>query len=296
MARTSLVAAVLVTLAGTPIFAADLPVKARPIPPPVAAFSWTGCYVGANAGWIGGRTSYNTAPSGAYLNPAGVQAPPNAAGTGLLAGDFNSAVHRYRSDNSGGEVGGQIGCNWQTGVFVAGGEADFNWTGVRNSVTTSFGAFPSANPAFTVSPETESLTTRLNWLSTVRARGGFAWNQWLLYATGGLAIGQFDSRTSIVYGTSGTSPVFGGASHFGSNSTTRLGWTVGGGAEYAIDSHWSLKAEYLFVDFGKWSYASPLVTPAAAIPAGYSWSTSVSAREHLARIGFNYRFSDWFAR
>jgi len=66
----------------------------------------------------------------------------------------------------------------------------------------------------------------------------------------------------------------------------------GAGAEYAINNSWSLKAEYLYLDFGNWSYTSGLVTPAVAVPAGYTWTTSVRAREHIARIGVNYRFGD----
>ncbi len=76
----------LLAISAVPAAAADLPRKA-PIGTPMmaTAFSWSGCYIGANAGWVGGRTAYNTAPSGAYLSAAGPLAPPNAAGTGLLA-------------------------------------------------------------------------------------------------------------------------------------------------------------------------------------------------------------------
>jgi len=46
------------------------------------------------------------------------------------------------------------------------------------------------------------------------------------------------------------------------------------------------------MNFGSWSYASPLVAPAGAVGAGYTWNTTVSAREHVARLGINYKF-DW---
>ena len=291
MTRAVLFGSVFLALCAAPAAAADLPVKAPPIAP-VATFGWSGCYIGVNGGWLGGKASYGTSPGGAYLNTAGVAAPPNAAGTGLLAGDLASARHAYDVTNSGGEIGGTVGCNQQWGSVVLGVEGDVNWSSLRNSVTTAYGPFPSANTTFTISPETEALTTRMNWFSTVRARGGYAWDRWLLYVTGGAAIGQFDSSTSIVYGTTGTSPVFSGAAHFGSNSMTRLGWTAGGGAEYALTRQWSFKAEYLYLDFGNWSYASPLTAPAAALGAGYTWQTSVREREHLVRIGINYRFGE----
>ena len=74
----------------------------------------------------------------------------------------------------------------------------------------------------------------------------------------------------------------------GADSRTRTGFTVGGGAEYALTKNWLLKAEYLYLDFGKYTFASPNNTPAAAV----AWATNVAAREHVARVGLNYKF-DW---
>jgi outer membrane immunogenic protein len=280
----------MLAFAAAPAMAADIPVKAPIVRPVVApAFTWSGCYVGGNAGWVGSRTTHNTSPSGAYLNAAGVLAPPNALGTGLLTGDLVSAQHSYTSDNSSWEAGAQVGCNQQWGSFVAGLEGDFNWSGARTTVNAFFAPFPSANPLFTISQATETISTRMDWFSTLRARGGLAFDRWLVFATGGLAIGHFRSDTGIVYGANGTSPVFANSAHFGSSEQTRVGFAVGGGFEYAFDNNWSAKAEYLFMDFGTWSYASPLTGPAGVAP-GYSWTTSVRSREHIARVGINYRF------
>jgi opacity protein-like surface antigen len=186
-------------------------------------------------------------------------------------------------------VGVQVGCNQQWGTFVAGLEGDFNWSGAKSSVTAFYTPFPSANPLFTISQATETISTRMDWFSTVRARGGLAFDRWLVFASGGLAIGHFRSDTSVVYGTNGTSPVFANSSHFGSNEQTRFGFAVGGGFEYAFGNNWSAKAEYLYMDFGTWAYNSPLTGPAGVAP-GYSWATSVRPREHIARVGINYRF------
>src|SRR4051794_16842628 len=121
------------SFAALPASAADLPVKARPMAP-VAAFSWNGCYIGANGGWVGQRVGYDTSPAGAYTTAAGFLAPPNAAGTGLLAGDFATAQHSYRADGNGGTFGGQIGCNMQFGGLVLGVEGDLNWANATTSV------------------------------------------------------------------------------------------------------------------------------------------------------------------
>src|SRR5262245_19760638 len=56
----SLLAAAAVGLTASLASAADLPRKAPPayIPPPAPPpITWTGCYIGANIGWIGGRVS-----------------------------------------------------------------------------------------------------------------------------------------------------------------------------------------------------------------------------------------------
>jgi opacity protein-like surface antigen len=52
----------------------------------------------------------------------------------------------------------------------------------------------------------------------------------------------------------------------------------------------SLKAEYLYVDLGTFSYYSPLVASVAAAAPGYSWRTSVTERDHIVRVGLNYKF------
>jgi outer membrane immunogenic protein len=280
----------LLALGTAPVMAADIPVKARPVAPIAApAFTWSGCYIGANGGWVGQRAVNETRPGGNYLTAAGVLAPPNVAGTGLLLGDFQTAIHSYDTRRSGWEAGAQVGCNHQVGMFVLGVEADWNWSDVRNTASATYLPFPSANPLFTISTSNEAVSTRMDWFSTVRARGGWAFDRWLVFGTAGLAIGHFRSSTSVVYGSNGTSPVFANAAHFGSAERTRLGFAVGGGVEYAIDNNWSFKAEYLYLAFNPWSYSSPLTAPAGVAP-GYSWTTSVHAQEHIARVGINYRF------
>jgi len=277
----------LASLVAGPAAAADMSVKA---PAPVASVSpWSGCYVGADVGWVGSNDDFDLAPSGNYLNRAGAAAPPNAAGTGLNPGGVALVTHDYGNRSSGIEGGPQIGCNWQTGGFVFGGEADFQWTGLNNTVNASFGSIPAANPAFTIAPQTEQANSKLDWFSTVRGRAGIAFAHALLYVTGGLAIGEVQSDTAVTFGTFPVLPVFNAASHIGSTSTTQTGWVAGVGGEYAIDTHWSLKAEYLYVDLGSVSYTSPLIAPAGVLP-GYSWSTSFRERDQVARIGVNYRW------
>jgi len=70
-----------VASAGGSAFAADMPVKARPAPPPV--YTWTGCYLGANAGGIFGADRYSLSMGGDFLLAG--NAFSNPANNALLA-------------------------------------------------------------------------------------------------------------------------------------------------------------------------------------------------------------------
>jgi outer membrane immunogenic protein len=284
-----LLASIALSLLAFPAAAADMKVKAPILKAPPAPYRWTGCYIGANAGWNGSDGTSLLVPTGTYLNPAGVLAPPNAAGTGALPGDQAAVTHNYGSHDSGFTGGGQIGCNLQSDRFVFGAEADFDGSSLSSTTSSSFAPVPSSNPAFTISPETDVVTTKLDWFSTVRGRLGIAFDRVLLYATGGLVVADIRSTTSVTFTTAGTSPVYAGSQQVGSGTTTRAKGVVGAGLEYAIFNNWSVKAEYLYFDLGTMSYLSPLVAPTGVAP-GYAWSTTARLREHIARVGLNYKF------
>ena len=279
--------------------AADMPVKAVPMATPAA--SWTGCYIGGNAGWISSDNLYSLAPSGSYLNPTGRAAPPNAAGSGDFGINVAALSHAYTSHPSGGLVGGQVGCNQQNGRFVFGVEADWQWTGQRTTVDAAYAAFPNlGNPGFTNASHTEHVSSRLDSFGTFRGRAGFDFNRIFFYGTGGLAVADLHSDTNVTFATFPTVPfrgagnsVYNGAVHIGSDSQIRVGWVAGVGAEYAFAPDWSVKAEYLYVDLGTQSFRSPLV--AAVVPAavgpGYNWNSSVRERDNIVRVGLNYELN-----
>ncbi|MFT3986404.1 outer membrane protein [Aestuariivirga sp.] len=103
----------------------------------------------------------------------------------------------------------------------------------------------------------------IDFYGTARLRGGFAFDNALIYATGGLAFANMD------YKVNGTGI---------NDSFTRLGYAVGGGIEYAFDSQWSMKAEYLYVGLGKKKlHGDDVVTLATP-----SFQT--------VRFGLNYKF------
>jgi outer membrane immunogenic protein len=240
-----------------PAMAADMPSKAPAYLPPPAVYNWTGFYVGLNGGYSWGRTSVD------YAQGAGVLGnPPNPGG--VFAASYN-----FHPDSFIG--GGQIGYNFQTGNFVYGIEADIQWRDGDDSVSQVFNTF---GDRFT-------LTGTQGWLGTVRGRLGYAMNNWLIYATGGLAVGRVEHELF----QASNAPA---GSRFLSESDTAIGWTVGAGVEWGFAPHWSLGVEYLYVDLG----SRTLNLPAQTINTLAYGATSVEFddRSHIARAKVNYRF------
>jgi outer membrane immunogenic protein len=176
--------------------------------------------------------------------------------------------------------GGQIGYNWQfapafgwgTGT-VLGIETDFQASNQKSTINEAF-----SDPRFGPVTFTGSVEDRLEWFGTVRGRAGMALDRVLLYATGGWAFGE--RRLS---GPLTSSNAAGPITNTSFNSASRMvGWTVGGGIEWAFLGNWSAKLEYLYIDFGS--------AGDVAIPGGPFVVTSGHFVDNVARGGINYRF------
>jgi outer membrane immunogenic protein len=267
--------AAIAALLGAPALAADMAVKAPPPPPPPPAYSWTGFYVGGNAGyaWADGQTDPLT----------GTQSVPG--GIGILTWQQNGAYPLTSNLGQRGAIGGlQAGYNWQFNSLVTGIEADFDLSSMKGTETTSLSNVVGANTF----SSTSSISRSQNDFGTLRARVGFASDRALFYATGGLAYGEsklgyFATLAVFTNGVNG----FSGAG-FNSTTTWQAGWTLGGGIEYAPWDRWSVKLEYLYYDLG--TQSTTLV--ASGVPGGQSWTATATARNNgqLVRVGLNYKF------
>ena len=153
-------------------------------------------------------------------------------------------------NTSGGLVGGTVGYNYQFGQGVVGLEGDIDWADI-NGTTNTFCAF--------------GCKTSDHWLSTVRGRLGYAADRFMPFVTGGAAFGDIRAST----------PGFAGANQ------TNAGWTVGAGLEFAIAGNWTAKAEYLYVNLGKFN---------CGISCGALVTDNVSFTTNIVRAGVNYRF------
>lgn len=241
--------AVITALLGSPVFAADMVVKAPPPPPAPGGYSWTGCYLGANLGWSHEKTT--------GLNSIPATTIGGAPFTGVA----------YPGTTEKGALGGaQIGCNYQfQNRWVVGIEGD--WDAI-NHQGQAFTTAPGLNPA-------DVGGTQELWESTLRGRLGFAASdKTLLYVTGGAAW----MRVASFQFVNGFQPTT-----WNEQTDTQLGWTVGAGLEYAVTNNVVLRAEYLYVNIPGYN------TFTGATVAGPPAPLRTSLTENIIRGGISFK-------
>jgi len=263
-------------LAVTPGLAADMAVKASPAPTAVAAYNWAGWYVGGNVGYGWGTNTGGGYSS--FVDPAG------GTGIGGVGAFFATGGNVLPGVNPKGIIGGgQIGYDWQTSpVWVLGVVADLQGSGMKASGT---GAAPPLSGFISI---TEAKTAKIDWFGTVRGKVGYAANNWLVYATGGLAYGKVKANTAF------NDPSFAASSNpisfAGSSSSTKAGGTVGAGIQYGLSPNWTVGAEYLYVNLGSISVTETRVTGTGAGGTGATFTSNSKFGANIARVFINYKF------
>jgi len=173
--------------------------QAADIEAPIAAYDWSGFYVGAHLGYGWGTDDTET----------------------TFPSAFDHSID--------GVIGGlHAGYNFQSDSLVFGLEGDIDLSDIDGEGGCDFNPF--------------RCETDMDWLASLRARLGFASDQFLLYATGGVAFTDLEFANDDGLGSSDE------------QSESAVGFVVGGGAEYAVSDELSLRAEALYYDFGKTDY------------------------------------------
>jgi len=211
--------------------------------------SWTGIYLG---GHLGGGWSED-----GWSDPFGPT--PGTMGAVNVAG-FGDTIR-----TTGPLGGGQIGANWQTGPLVLGVRADASAADLRGE-NTCFSGLGGIN-----------CQRVINSVDTVTGRVGYAWGRSLAYVIGGGA------RTDDTYTLNGNTN---GANALGTGSATlnTWGWTIGGGVEFALTSHWTALAEYDHIAF------PGTVVPFPTVATVNTQTISVKQTMELFKLGVNYKF------
>lgn len=261
LVRKVLMASVAVSTIASLAFAADIaPREAPPVTGfPTPIFAWAGLYFGVNAGGILIAGSGNNAA----LFVGGGTGPNGRRGDrdGPSLGDTTK-----KSNRPGFVGGGQVGYNWQVSRFVLGLETDLQ------GLTRSNDIFPGAFG---------DIGGRGGYLGTVRGRLGLAFDRLLIFGTGGLAYCNINTPNTII-GLSERAGPINFTNNLGGNRT-HVGYSVGGGVEYAFTDNWSMKVEYLNTDFGQNNVSF-------AGPSGGALTFSRRERNTIVRAGLNYRF------
>lgn len=266
--------------------AADLPMKAPPMPVPV--MNWTGFYGGFNGG-------------GAWSDPRVTYSPNDTAAAGFMSllSIGNDSV------KTSGVLGGlQLGYNYQFDrKWLIGLETDFDGADMKGSGAQFF----SGGSVFSATEQ------RVDWFGTARVRLGYLPTPDLVtYITGGLAYGSVansgaftaGANDNIIINSNGIGaacssppgnatvnnvPIVTPTCFAGASRNTGTGWTLGGGLEYAFWQRWTIKAEYLYVNLGSRS-VTEIGSPNPAAPVLSTLNASFHTNFNVARFGVNYHF------
>lgn len=236
------------------------------------------------------------AASGKEMKEVATQAPPCHEWTGFYVGGFGAwnyaifdrSIRDAREDETedarevaaqggrgfeanGAELGGLIGYNYQHHNWVFGLEVDGGYLWSRNSEHNKF-AIPNSDDLYVIAPSIKN-----HYLVTLGGRIGYTFGscKWLPYVIGGMAVGDIDFQQRISETDDWTQTR--------SNDDTRVGWFVGGGLQYALCKHWSLRGQYEFVDLGdtRVSYH---------VPTEFGATSRLDVRDHNVSFAVIYGF------
>jgi len=232
-----------------PAVAADMPLKAET--PFVERFSWTSCYLG---GHLGGGFAHKD-----------ITDPVQLVQDSFLGAGSTVGVTTVSPSPNGVVIGGQIGCDYQfASSFVVGVEGAASGSTMKNSRMVGL---PLGNP------DTALVRASTDFLPSLTARIGYAFDNVLLYAKGGAALAgdRFNVTGSFV----GVPFAFEGLDN-------RFGWTVGGGVDWAFSHHWSANIEYDYYQFG---HGGILMSDGIN---GFSGIVDVKQTVQVVKVGLNF--------
>jgi outer membrane immunogenic protein len=224
---------------------------AHSVPASAGPGTWAGPYLGIGGG---GGWADQSQHGGVLTLPGG--------GTSVSSVPFSSGSSDGDYHLSGGLLGGAVGYNFQSDRTIYGIEADASWADITGSGTCGTGGVPL-----------HACGGAIWGLETLRGRLGYdlGWTaspftDVMAFISGGLAVGQIHAWDAYL-STSGTKTV--------------AGWTIGGGLEAMLGRNWSVKLEYLHIDFG-----DPAIF--TALPPN---PEHVSTTADVVRVGLDYHFN-----
>jgi outer membrane immunogenic protein len=218
-------------------------------PAPVP-YNWTGFYLG---GEVGGGWATDTVTH-------------DAASTLFPNGFVDSSVHP--SGVLGGIYGGY---NYQINHLVLGIDGDYTWSHLSGTATETTPIFSFAS----------TVHDNVNWIATVTGRIGYANDNWLFFAKAGGAWTGWSSNGTVIN-------TAGALDTMSTSSTNRDGWTVGGGLEYGLGPHVSVKLEYDYVGLEVANFNLLVTKVSTGVVTAEPRSATSSL--NMIKAGVDYRF------
>jgi len=272
MKKTVLMSAIALGAMAATASAADMPARGPAVaqaPYVAPLFTWTGFYVGLNAGaaWHGSDNC-----PGLY-----------GYSSGVIGSRVNAFAPACNSDNAAFTGGVQAGFNWQMGSVVVGLEGDVNWIG--NDSRRGFNNYALTSAITGVATYGLDGSPQSNMLGSIRGRLGWSFDRAMLYVTGGAAFRNSGSDEVIyAYNSSGATL----ASYTVNSGRNNVGWSLGGGLEWAFTNNVSLKIEYLHSQFDR---GNNLFVTSTSSYNGYAFRNDNGTDSiDVVRFGINYRF------
>jgi outer membrane immunogenic protein len=221
---------------------------------PALGFDWTGAYVGAQAGY------------------------------GLERKNWVDVDADGRFNVDGWLAGGTAGANAQAGVFVAGAEFEWMWTGVKGGSNNVLDLGGGAT-------QTTVLSTSIDWLAVASGRMGFVFSdRWMIYGKGGIAVASEKHSFSQTQ----SQPGVGFVAIATNGSALHTGYLVGVGIEHAFLGNWSAKLEYDYIGFRQQPFFSSGTAvfniPGTIGTVDFAETHSIRQGMHLVKFGINYHF------
>lgn len=191
---------------------------------------------------------------------------------GSIAGDVSATISVNSGsitgdDRATGFLGGiQAGYNYQLDHLLFGIEGDFSLVNITASGAESGSLSGGATTA--------RVGADIDWFATIRGRIGYVHDRILFYGTGGVAFNSLEG--SLSYSSNELVP----ANASGRKFYYNVGWVIGAGIEGAIHDKWTLKTEYMYIDFmDQTDYSSNGIRVTGDFD------------QHVLRIGLNRKFS-----
>jgi outer membrane immunogenic protein len=240
------------------------------------AFSWTGFYVGGHAGWAWGDVDVTDTVTCKHKDKPVILAETRSIQTEQNWDPCRKfPKSQSRNFNADGFIGGmQFGYNKQIDRLLLGVEVDLGSLGLEGDGTGKDLLHPW-------SKKTVKFSSSGGFYGDFTGRVGLVHDQFLIYAKGGAAFLKADFSADYPRKWWSNDPT-----NF-SDSETLWGWTIGGGVEYMIRPHWSLKAEYQHFDFGDASFDTRVKNKYCVTETD---RVKFSPTADAVTVGLNYHF------